>query len=70
MSNACFMGASHLGSHVEMIEMFKLAVDKGIKPWVEILPMSIDNCKLGLEKCHYNKCKYRVALTDIDKAFK
>lgn len=70
MSNACFMGASHLGSHVEMIEMFKLAVEKGIKPWVEILPMSIDNCKLGLEKCHYNKCKYRVALTDIDKAFK
>lgn len=69
MSNACFMGSSHLGSHVEMIEMFKLAIDKGIRPWVEVLPMSQENCKLGLEKCHYNKCKYRVALTDIDKCF-
>ncbi|KAG0671126.1 hypothetical protein C6P40_003112 [Pichia californica] len=69
MSNACFMGASHLGSHVEMIEMFKLAVEKNIRPWVECLKMSPENCKLGLEKCHYNKCKYRVALTEIDKAF-
>ena len=69
MANACFMGASHLGSHVEMVEMFKLAVEKNIRPWVECLPMSAENCKLGLEKCHYNKCRYRVALTNVDKAF-
>lgn len=69
MANACFMGASHLGSHIEMIDMFKLAIEKDVRPWVECLPMSQENCKLGLEKCHYNKCKYRVALTNIDKAF-
>lgn len=69
MANACFMGASHLGSHVEMVEMFKLATEKNIKPWVECLPMSQENCKLGLEKCHYNKCKYRVALTNVQDAF-
>lgn len=69
MSNACFMGASHLGSHVEMIEMFKLSVEKNIRPWVECLPMSAENCKVGIEKCHYNKCRYRVALTDVEKAF-
>jgi alcohol dehydrogenase (NADP+) len=69
MSNACFMGASHLGSHVEMIEMLKLAVEKGIRPWVECLEMSTENCKLGLEKCHNNQCKYRVAMVNIDKAF-
>lgn len=69
MSNACLMGASHLGSHVEMVEMFKLAVEKQIRPWVECLPMSAENCKIGIEKCHYNKCKYRVALTDVEKAF-
>ncbi|GMM27316.1 hypothetical protein DAMA08_000320 [Martiniozyma asiatica (nom. inval.)] len=69
MANACFMGASHLGSHVEMIDMFKLAMDKNVRPWVECLPMSAENVKLGLEKCHNNKCKYRVALTDAEKAF-
>ncbi|GME75102.1 unnamed protein product [Ambrosiozyma monospora] len=69
MANACFMGASHLGSHVEMIQMFKLAAEKGVKPWVETIPMSEAGVKEGLEKCHYNKCRYRVALTDADKAF-
>lgn len=70
MANACFMGASLLGSHNEMVEMFKLAEKNQIKPWVECLTMSPENCKLGLEKCHFGKCRYRVALTDIDKAFK
>ncbi|ODV83952.1 hypothetical protein CANARDRAFT_9237 [[Candida] arabinofermentans NRRL YB-2248] len=69
MANACFMGASHLGSHVEMLEMFKLSEEKGIKPWVETLEASFEGVKEGLEKCHYNKCKYRVALSGFQKAF-
>lgn len=69
MSNACFMGASHLGSHVEMIDMFKLAVEKDVRPMVEVLPMSKENVKIGLERCHNNQCKYRVALTEAQKAF-
>ncbi|QPG73022.1 hypothetical protein FOA43_000326 [Brettanomyces nanus] len=69
MANACFMGASHLGSHVEMIRMFKLAVEKGVRAWVEKIPISSDGVKEGLERCRYNKCRYRVALTDFDKAF-
>lgn len=69
MANACFMGASHLGSHVEMIDMFKLAIEKNVRPMVECLPMSKENVKLGLEKCHFNKCKYRVALTNVQEAF-
>lgn len=69
MANACFMGASHLGSHVEMVDMFKLAMEKNVRPMVECLPMSQENVKIGLEKCHYNKCRYRVALTNVQEAF-
>lgn len=69
MKNACFMGSSHLGSHVEMIAMFKLAVAKGVRAWVEEIPVSEAGVKEGLERCHNNRCRYRVALTDYDKAF-
>lgn len=37
--NGCFFGSSHIGSKQEAIEMLKLAADKKIKPWIEVLPM-------------------------------
>lgn len=69
MNNACFMGASHLGSHVEMVRMFKLAVEKGVRAWTQSIPISESGVKEGLERCRYHKCRYRVALTNYDKAF-
>jgi alcohol dehydrogenase (NADP+) len=40
MENGCLIGASHLGSRKEMLEMLNLAADKGLKPWVETVEIS------------------------------
>jgi alcohol dehydrogenase (NADP+) len=40
LSNGCLIGASHLGSRKEMIQMLQLAADKGLKSWVEEIPIS------------------------------
>lgn len=63
------MGGSHLGSHVEMVRMFKLAVEKGVRAWTNEIPISEEGVKEGLERCRDHSCRYRVALTDFDKAF-
>lgn len=40
MGNGCLIGASHLGSRKEMLRMLELAAEKGIKPYVEEIPIS------------------------------
>jgi alcohol dehydrogenase (NADP+) len=40
MANGCLIGATHLGSRKEMIRMLQLAADKGLKSWVEEIPIS------------------------------
>lgn len=35
-----FLGGSHIGNKVEAVEMLQLAASKGIRPWIEELPMS------------------------------
>jgi alcohol dehydrogenase (NADP+) len=40
MANGCLIGASHLGSRKEMLQMLQLAADKGLKSWVEEIPIS------------------------------
>jgi alcohol dehydrogenase (NADP+) len=40
MENGCLIGASHLGSRKEMLEMLDLAADKGIKPRIETAEIS------------------------------
>jgi len=44
LSNGCLIGSSHLGSRRETVEMLKLAEEKGIKSWVETLPVGEDGC--------------------------
>lgn len=67
--NGCYIGASHLGSRPEMLEMLKLATDKQLKPIIQTLPISEQTCKEGVEKVHTNEVRYRFTLTDFDKAF-
>jgi alcohol dehydrogenase (NADP+) len=38
--NASSLSGSHLGSKTEVEEMLQLAADKGIKTWIQVLPMS------------------------------
>jgi alcohol dehydrogenase (NADP+) len=40
IANGCLIGATHLGSRKEMIRMLNLAADKGLKSWVEKIPIS------------------------------
>lgn len=67
--NACFMGALHLGLREEIEEMLQLAADKGIRGWVETVPISVAGVKEVLERCAANDVRYRFTLTDFDKAF-
>ena len=39
ISNGCLVGSSHLGNRQETLDMLQLAADKGIKSWVETIPI-------------------------------
>lgn len=67
--NGVYIGASHLGSRPEMLEMLKLADEKQLKPMIETLSISEQACKEGVEKVNENKVRYRFTLVDFDKAF-
>jgi alcohol dehydrogenase (NADP+) len=67
--NGCFVGASHLGSRKEMLAMLKLAADKGIKSWVETVPISEENLSRTIQRLERNDVRYRFTMVDYDKAF-
>ena len=59
--NGCFIGGSAIGSKNECMDMLALAAEKGIKPWIEELPMK--DAKKALEGLGDNKVKYRYVLS-------
>ena len=59
--NGCYIGGSAIGSKKECMEMLKLAADKGIKPWIEELPMK--EVRKALDGMGNNRVKYRYVLT-------
>ncbi|KAI1104196.1 GroES-like protein [Jackrogersella minutella] len=69
MNNGCLIGASHLGSRREMLEMFRLAADKGVKSWVETVPISAENLSKTMQRLKKTDVRYRFTMTDYDKAF-
>lgn len=69
LSSGCLIGASHLGSRREMLEMFQLAADKGIKSWVETVPISAENLSKTMQRLRNTDVRYRFTMTDYDKAF-
>lgn len=68
-SNGSKIGGSHLGSKPEMIEMLKLASEKGIHPMIETIDISEEGCKKAVEKVKVNDVRYRITLTGFKKAF-
>lgn len=59
--NGSKLGGSHIGSKVEALQMLQLAADKGIKPWIETLPMKdVGKAVQGVKD---NKVRYRYVLT-------
>ncbi|KAM3499462.1 hypothetical protein MY10362_007280 [Beauveria mimosiformis] len=75
MSVGLFVGGapkltgSHLGNHQEMDLMLKFAADKGIKPWVEVMPISDKSLGEAFELQKANKFRYRCTLAHFDKVF-
>ncbi|PCH43599.1 GroES-like protein [Wolfiporia cocos MD-104 SS10] len=58
--NGCLVGGSAIGSKKEALEMLELARSKGVKPWIEELPMK--DFKKALEAVKANKARYRYVL--------
>ncbi|RYP21250.1 hypothetical protein DL765_002389 [Monosporascus sp. GIB2] len=67
--NGCLIGASHLGSRKEMLEMFRLVDEKGIRSWVETVPLSAENLSKTVQRLHKNDIRYRFTMVDYDKVF-
>lgn len=67
--NACSISATHLGSRREMLDMFRLVDEKGIKSWVETVPLSADSLATTFERLSKNDVRYRFTMVDYDKAF-
>ncbi|KAK3902141.1 chaperonin 10-like protein [Staphylotrichum tortipilum] len=69
LSNGCLIGAAHLGSRQETLDMLRLAAEKGIKSWVEKIEVGEKGVAEALERLHNNDVKYRFTLVDYDKQF-
>jgi len=69
LPNGCFIGSSHLGSRRETLEMLQLAADKGIKTWVQEVPISADGLRSAMNGIEDSKVRYRYCLTNYDEAF-
>ncbi|KAI0351035.1 GroES-like protein [Trametes cingulata] len=61
MPSGALLGGSHIGSKAECLEMLKLAEEKGVKPWIEELPMK--EAGTALRNLYNNKVRYRYVLT-------
>ncbi len=49
--------------------MLQLAADKGIKSWVEELPISPANLATALERLHKTDVRYRFCMTNYADVF-
>lgn len=69
LNNGGSFGSSLLGSRTEALEMLQLAADKGVKAWVEEIPISEKNVEVALTRCNEGDVRYRFVFTEYDKAF-
>ncbi|KAF4465097.1 alcohol dehydrogenase (NADP+) [Fusarium albosuccineum] len=69
INNGCYIGTSHLGSRREMLEMLQLAADKGIKSWIEEIPISKEGLQLAMTNLEKSKVRYRSCMVNYDEAF-
>lgn len=70
IANSSNFGASLLGSKKEALKMLEIAAEKGVKPWVEEVPISEEGCHVALTRCEEGDVRYRFVFTEFDKAFK
>jgi alcohol dehydrogenase (NADP+) len=68
-ANGSSIGASHIGSRKQCLEMLQFAAERKLFPIVETIPISEEGCAKVMEGVKNNKVRYRYTLTDFDKAF-
>jgi alcohol dehydrogenase (NADP+) len=61
--NAAFLGSSHLGNRAEMQSMLKLAAEKQIKPWIQVMQMK-DAAK-AIKAVEDGSVRYRSILVQV-----
>jgi alcohol dehydrogenase (NADP+) len=61
--NAAFLGSSHLGNRSEMQSMLKLAAEKDIKPWIQVMQMK-DAAK-AIKAVEDGSVRYRSILIQV-----
>ncbi|CAK9440096.1 uncharacterized protein LODBEIA_P41960 [Lodderomyces beijingensis] len=62
-------GSSLLGSKAEVQQMLDIAAKHNVKPMIEEIPISEENCAKALDRCEAGDVRYRFVFTDFDKAF-
>lgn len=67
--NGSCLCSSALGSREEAVELFEMASEHGIKPWVEEVPISEENCEMALNRAWEGDVRYRFVFTEFHKAF-
>lgn len=60
------VSASGIGSPQELREMFDLAVQKGVKTWIEKRPMN--QATKAVQDMHDGKARYRYVLVNDDRS--
>ncbi|KAI9832291.1 MAG: hypothetical protein M1819_004469 [Sarea resinae] len=63
------VGASHIGSRREMLEMLQLVSRKGIEGLVEEVAVGEDGCREAVERVRRGDARFRVVLTGFADAF-
>ena len=58
--NAAALASSHIGCRTEALAMLKLASEKGIKPWINVMPMK--DCAKAIDDVADGSVRYRTIL--------
>ena len=69
LGNGCFFGASQLGSRKETIDMLELAAERGVKTWVEEMPLTEKNLAEAMVNLRRNNVRYRSCMMNYDHQF-
>ncbi|POY73547.1 hypothetical protein BMF94_3485 [Rhodotorula taiwanensis] len=59
-ANGASIAVNHIGSKVEAEEMYRLAAEKGVRAWKQIVPMK--DVSKAVQGVHDNKVRYRYVL--------
>lgn len=68
-SNSVLIGASHLGSRREMLDMLQLAADKRFEGWVEEINIGQEGLKEAISRMKKGDVPYRFTLTGFEDVF-